>query len=52
MRALSFYLLAKRDSICYNKSGHIRAVCKREIPMDKLVLIDGNSLLNRAFYAM
>ena len=51
MRALSFYLLAKRDSICYNKSGHIRAVCKREIPMDKLVLIDGNSLLNRAFYA-
>lgn len=32
--------LAKNCAACYNKN------------MDKLVLIDGNSLLNRAFYAM
>ncbi len=34
------YILAKKNDSCYN------------IVMEKLVLIDGNSLLNRAFYAM
>ena len=35
-----FDILAKKEKACYNKI------------MEKLILIDGNSLLNRAYYAM
>ena len=41
-------VLAKRRFFCYNgDKGNARL----EVTMKKLVLIDGNSLLNRAFYA-
>ncbi len=41
-------VLAKRRFFCYNGG---KGNARLEVTMKKLVLIDGNSLLNRAFYA-
>lgn len=38
-------------AICYNKKAYVQCCAKGDPDMQTLVLIDGNSLLNRAYYA-